>query len=293
VWTFSDIQDGDYVSFLYGARVHNLYRVGIKEAIRNAQTLPPWQTITFKMSGLTYYFPFRLKLVPVRKLSESLVRAEFSYVAENLLLRGGYRKTHFQADQTTLQSISQLGQLYSEPVEKLDYGSYETFVPCFTKFKDEVSTPEVFRFVELILQRVMRQYLSDVDNLSTLLGQIGTVPFEASKLEVMGEKALPEGHIDLLIKEANPIGLARKIVIEVKTGLAKIQDINQLKMYQNEMGSECLAGVLIARGFSRRVLQEARAQGVKTVEYGLNTLEVNPFVPFEELKKSLCLNPVP
>ncbi len=293
VWTFSDIREGDYVSFLYGAKAHNLYRVEIKEALKNAETLPPWQPVTFRMSGLTYYFPFRLKLAPIRKLSESLVRAEFSYVAENLLLRGGYRKTHFQADQTTLQSVSQLGQLYDEPVEKLDSSRYKTFIPCFTKFKDEVSPPEIFRFTELILQGAIRHYLSDDDNLSTLLGQIDIESLEASKLEVMGEKALPEGHIDLLIKEANPIGLARKITIEVKTGLAKIQDINQLKMYQNEMGSECLAGVLITKGFSRRVLQEARAQGVKTVEYGLDVLEVSPFVSFEELRKSLCLNPVP
>ncbi|MBT1248700.1 MULTISPECIES: hypothetical protein [unclassified Thermosipho (in: thermotogales)] len=27
LWTFIDIQKGDYVSFLYGARVFNLYKV--------------------------------------------------------------------------------------------------------------------------------------------------------------------------------------------------------------------------------------------------------------------------
>lgn len=96
VWTWSEIQEGDFVSFLYGAKAHNLYEVKEKEAIKNAENLPPWEPVTFKMSGLTYYFPFRLKLKPIRKLNESLVRTEFAYVAENLLLRGGYRKTHFQ-----------------------------------------------------------------------------------------------------------------------------------------------------------------------------------------------------
>lgn len=54
-------------------------------------------------------FPYRLHLQLLRRFDESLVRQEFRYVAENLLLRGGYAKTHFQADQTTLQNVSQLG----------------------------------------------------------------------------------------------------------------------------------------------------------------------------------------
>ena len=123
VWTFSEIQEGDFLSFLYGARVHNLYQVAKKEAIRDAQGLPPWDPVTFRMSGLTYYFPLRLNLVPIRKLDESLVRAEFAYVAESLLLRGGHRKTHFQADQTTLQSASQLGELYNETIARLNLNS--------------------------------------------------------------------------------------------------------------------------------------------------------------------------
>lgn len=102
VWTFLEIQEGDYVSFLYGAKAYNLYIVRRKEAIKDAETMPPWEPITFRQSGRTYYFPFRLYLNTVRRFEESLVRAEFAYVAENLLLRGGYRKTHFQADQTTL-----------------------------------------------------------------------------------------------------------------------------------------------------------------------------------------------
>ena len=101
LWTFVEIEEGDYVSFLYGARVFNLYRVINKRAFMNAETLAPWPSVTFQMSGKTYCFPFRLYLEPVRKLSEPMVRPEFAYVAENLLLRGGYRKTHFQADQVT------------------------------------------------------------------------------------------------------------------------------------------------------------------------------------------------
>ncbi len=289
VWTFSEIQEGDFISFLYGAKAHNLYRVEGKEAIKDAQDLPPWESITFRMSGLTYYFPFRLNLMPIRKLSESLVRAEFAYVAENLLLRGGYRKTHFQADQTTLQSVSQLGELYEETVDKLNLNDHETFIPRFTKSNDKVSPPEIFRFIELILQAIIRQHLSEEKILDTFLRQIDIATLDTSKLEVLGEKALAEGHIDILIKEAIPMGLARKIIIEVKTGLAKLQDVSQLSMYLDEMGNECLAGVLIARYFSRKVLQEAKRQRISTLEYKLGIIEDGIPVTFNELKEDFQL----
>jgi len=106
-----EVQEGDFISFLYGARAHNLYQVIRREAIREFATLPPWPPVTFRESGRTYHFPFRHWLETIREFDEPLVRSEFAYVAENLLLRAGYRKTHFQADQTTLQNVSQMGNL--------------------------------------------------------------------------------------------------------------------------------------------------------------------------------------
>jgi len=35
--------------------------------------------------------------------------------------------------------------------------------------------------------------------------------FRVEKSQVLGEKALPEGHINILIKEAIPIGLLRNL----------------------------------------------------------------------------------
>jgi hypothetical protein len=127
VWTFCEIQEGDLLSFLYGAKAHNLYKVAKKEAILSAENLPPWKLLEFKASGKKYSFPFRLRLEPVRVFTESLVRAEFSYVAENLLLRGGYSKSHFQADQTTLQSVSEMGKLADIPPSQLESPPYTTF----------------------------------------------------------------------------------------------------------------------------------------------------------------------
>src|SRR5713101_4105272 len=118
------------------------------EAIRDSRDLPPWKNLTFKASGRTYYFPFRLRLKPLRSFNEPLVRAEFSYVAENLLLRGGYRKTHFQADQTTLQSVSQMGTLFEGSLEQLLLPEYSTFEPSFTHDAKHLRIPEVFKFQE-------------------------------------------------------------------------------------------------------------------------------------------------
>lgn len=56
LWTFVDIEEGDFVSFLYGTRVFNLYRVEEKEALKGVDIIGPWPSVTFQMSGKTYYF---------------------------------------------------------------------------------------------------------------------------------------------------------------------------------------------------------------------------------------------
>jgi hypothetical protein len=285
LWTYSELNEADYVSFLYGARAHNLYIVDKKEAITNAEELPPWPKVTFKMSGKTYHFPFRVTLKPVRKLNEPLVRNEFSYVAENLLLRGGYRKTHFQADQTTLQNVSQMGETYKEKTEKLNI-KYDTFTPKFTTSREETKTPETFFFQEIILQALIRQHLSKPENMANFLNTISIDELDSKNIEVLGEKAIPEGHIDILIKEAIPLGISKKIIIEVKTGKATEKDFEQLKNYVNEVGDECIRGVLIAADFSKRAQKDYK-EIIAPVSYHLEDFNIP--LSFEELKSKLVL----
>lgn len=289
LWTFVEIQEGDFISFLYGARVFNLYEVVKKEAIRDAETKLPWPSVTFRMSGKTYYFPFRLCLEPLREFCEPMVRPEFAYVAENLLLRGGYRKTHFQADQTTLQSVSQMGALHSKPIENLDLDDYETFTPMLTWNRDLISPPEVFYFQEFILQALIRQWLSQDANLQGMFDSSGLNNFQAKDFEILGEKALPEGHIDILIKDCIPAGYSRKIIVEVKTGKAKSQDICQLGNYVTEMGEECVLGILITQNFSRKVQQESENTGIKCFTYSFSQIDKMQKYSFEELKSNLQL----
>jgi len=287
LWTFVEIEEGDYISFLYGARVFNLYRVINKRAFMNAETLAPWPSVTFQMSGKTYYFPFRLYLEPIRKLNEPMVRPEFAYVAENLLLRGGYRKTHFQADQVTFYNVSQMGEIYREKIEALNMNSSQTFIPLLTWDKSKVNIPKVFYFQELILQSLIRHYLSK-DSLQRLfLQEIGVK--NSINFEPLGEKALPEGHVDILLKERETEGKCHKIIIEVKTGKVSKNNIKQLKGYLKEMSDECIAGIIIASRFSKPMLEYVRSNDISCFSYSFESLNKNLKYSFEDLLHKLKL----
>jgi len=285
LWTFFDIDVGDYVSFLYGARVRNLYKVVEKKAYKNAEKLPPWPPVTFKMSGKTYYFPFRLFLSQERLLDEPMVRPEFSYVAENLLLRGGYRKTHFHADSITFYNISQMGMPYEGENESLHLEA-ETFEPKIVFKKENETIPEKFYFREIILQSLVRKKIPN-----TILGEIlerfGMLQ-NASEFEVLGEKALPEGYVDIFIKLRHPTASNRYILVEVKTGKAQRKDIRQLLEYMSEYGREAVGGVLVARDFPRK----ANADGVVFVNYRFDDLDVEGEYAFEKLLELLRLEVV-
>lgn len=292
LWAFVEIREGDFISFLYGAQVFNLYTIAEKEVIKNADKLPPWPPVTFKMSGKKYYFPFRLHLKPLREFAEPMVRPEFAYVAENLLLRGGYRKTHFQADQTTLQLVSQMGIIYNRPKEDLTIDNYETFTPILTFNRSLASPPEVFHFQEPILQSLIRQWLSQEVNLQYLFDFSDLKSLRAKDFEVLGEKALPEGHVDLLIKDRIPTGRSRKVIVEVKLGKASPQDTVQLRNYMNEIGEECMAGILITKSFSKKVLKEAEDKEIKCFTYSFNGIDENGKYSFEELKSSFSIKEI-
>jgi hypothetical protein len=288
-WTFCEVEQGDFVSFLYGARAHNLYRVAKREAIINAEHLPPWKPLTFKESGKTYSFPFRLYLQPARELAEPLVRAEFFYVAENLLLRGGYRKTHFQADQTTLQSVSEMGTRADGSIEPLPLPEYSTFIPRFTRTREFIKTPETCRFQETILQSAIRRHLMSEDNLEKLLSRLDLGGPQASALEVLGEKALTQGHIDLLLKERVPVGSGLKVPIEVKTNRAQTKDLIQLRGYMDELRGECPIGLLVAADFTKGAAAKAAENGIRLIRYALNT-DLKKTPTFDEICHGLNLD---
>jgi hypothetical protein len=287
-WTFCEIEEGDFISFLYGARARNLYRVTKREALRNAEQLPPWKSLTFRETGRTYSFPFRLQLQPLRVFDEPLVRAEFAYVAENLLLRGGYSKTHFQADQTTLQGVSEMGSLADAATVPLALPQRDEFTLRFTRNKELINSPEVMRFKEMILQSAIRRHLMYEQNLQSLLSSLSVDGIKASDLEVLGEKALPEGHIDLLLKQRIPLGSALRIPIEVKTKKGQPKDLIQLRRYLDELLTEAPVGVLIAADFHKYVVGHAAENRIRLIRYRF-AADLDRSVSFEEIYQSLTL----
>jgi len=290
-WTFCEIQEGDFVSFLYGAKIYNLYRVTERQAIRSAESMPPWPRLEFRETGKIYSFPFRLHLQPIRRLKESLVRAEFYYVGENLLLRGGYRKTHFQADQTTLQSVSEMGARAEGSIDTLHLPVHSAFTLRFTRNPRLVNTPETCRFKEPILQSAIRRHLMNASNLRALLAGVGLPVELATELEILGEKALPQGHIDLLLKQRAPLGSVWKVPIEVKASRAQPDDLTQLKGYLDELGSDSPLGILVAADFGKRALSEAPKLGTRLVKFKLNS-DLRKTPTFEEIFQGLTLEPI-
>ena len=154
--------------------------------------------------------------------------------------------------------------------------------------KDCVSQPEVSYFQEFILQSLIRQWLSQDANLQALFNSLVLVNFRANDFEVLGERALPEGHIDILIKDCMPAGYNRKIIVEVKTGKAKSQDIIQLKHYLR-LDQEYILGILIAQDFSEKVQQEAMDSGIKCIRYSLGQIDKSATYSLDELKLNFQL----
>lgn len=284
-WTYCEINEGDFVSFLYGAKAHNLYKVVKKEAIANAENFPPWKPLNFRESGKTVYFPFRLYLELIRELEEPIARPEFSYLAENLLQRGGYWKTHFQADQTTLQNVSQMGRVSDSRTDKLDLPSYTTFMPKFARTRKS-SSPETYQFKEVILQSLIRKSLSNSEKFNKFLEEIGLSELKNIEFEVLGEKALAEGIIDILAKESRPRGRAKKIIIEVKMGKVSATDIEQLNSYMDQVGEECAGGILIAHEFPK-----AHPTNIHAYNYSFD-IELKEPHTFEELLSAIKISPV-
>ncbi len=284
LWTFLDIDEGDYISFLYGAKVKNLYKVVKKVAYKCAETLPPWPPVTFKMSGNTYYFPFRLYLKQERILDEPMIRPEFAYVAENLLLRGGYRKTHFQTDLITFYNVSNMGEPFSGKHETLKLNA-KKFVPKIVFKKEKQKVPEKFYFHELILQVLVRK------KLRRLLDEIiyhFNLNCNPSDFEILGEKALPEGYVDLFLKLKHPVGLNKYLLVEVKTGKALRSDFEQLKRYLSEFKKETVGGILIAKDFPKRRILEKNKE-ILAIKYSFTSLNLEKEYIYEDLLKMLKL----
>ena len=150
------------------------------------------------------------------------------------------------------------------------------YVPSIVRGRSGADQPYVFPLRELIVQTLLRRYLAVQANLIGLLRSARITGLDARALEVLGEKAFPEGHVDILIKEATPMGMGRKVVVEVKLGAATGANIAQLRLYMERLGEECAGGVLVAGRFGKRILKQAAEQGIACSQYSLEGLGDTP-----------------
>jgi RecB family endonuclease NucS len=80
--------------------------------------------------------------------------------------------------------------------------------------------------------------------------------------------------------------------LEIKASKAQDKDIVQLEKYVAELGEECIAGVLIAKEFPRRIIQKAAREGSSTlrlVTHSLSDFSPNECYTFEQLKERIML----
>lgn len=248
-WTFADIGIGDYVTFVYGANAYDLYRVENKRAVTNAAGLPPWPALELTRGG-TYHFPFRLDLEPQRELEENLVRSEFRYIAENLLLRGGYSRSHFQADRTTLQQVSQMGVITDSDSKSMAW-TPEIGTAHWVRRRGGFNPPVENKFLEEILHVLLRHRLEDSAMLEEFAKMTGFTELLDREIEILGERALPEGHLDLLLKDAKPVGDSVQLPIEVKLNRCTDDHLKQLRGYIEQLQPECPGGILVAETIPR------------------------------------------
>jgi hypothetical protein len=277
-WTFCEIAEGDFISFLYGARAHNLYEVSKREALRDALSLPPWEPLTFRETGRTYSFHIDC-CYSLSVFSELLVRTEFAYVAENLLFCvAAIARRIFKQTKQLCRVFSKWEPWQTARSSLLPCRNIQLSLLRFTRTESLLKTPEIVRFRETILQAAFGSKAN--------LALNGT---NADDLEILGEKALPEGHIDLLLKRRVPLGSALKIPIEVKTNRAQSKDLVQLRGYMNELHGECPIGVLIASDFGRSAIEEASKLRMKLVRYSLSA-DLKETPTFQEISGGLTLS---
>ena len=85
-----------------------------------------------------------------------------------------------------------------------------------------------------------------------------------------------------------PIGSAKKIIVEVKLNEAHPSDIVQLEQYMDEVGDECIGGLLIAERFPTRVSRALATSRIGLVRYGFG-FDWRELRTFEQIKEELTL----
>jgi RecB family endonuclease NucS len=69
--------------------------------------------------------------------------------------------------------------------------------------------------------------------------------------------------------------------LEIKAAKAQDKDVEQLEKYVEELGEGCIAGILIARDFPRKIVHDKHT--LKLVTYNLSNFSPDEVYTFEQL----------
>lgn len=204
--------------------------------------------------------------------------------------RGGYKKTHFQADETTLNYVSKIGKtknkIYDQKWIK------QSIIPKITFNKNNIDPPYVCLFDELILQVLIKEYIgNNSGNVFNKILNYFNINENYYDFEVLSEKAISSGYIDLLIKRRHPIGKDHKIIIEVKKNKSRKKDIEQLTKYMEEL-EDCVGGILVANNFTKTCFKQISKTDKKIlfIKYDFKNLDKTKDYVFQDLFNMLNLN---
>ncbi|HOM74343.1 MAG TPA: endonuclease NucS [Fervidobacterium sp.] len=112
--------------------------------------------------------------------------------------------------------------------------------------------------------------------------------YGAEDFEILGEKAIPEGYVDIFLKLKHPVGTNKYILIEVKTNKAGEKDLDQLRGYLSEFENDSSAnGILIAKDFSKKNM--TKDNRILSIKYSFEDLNVDGEYSYEELLEKMEL----
>lgn len=232
VWAYLDINEGDYVSFYYNGKIHNLYKVSKKfipdeyknkkKECKGKDKYDPisleknnkirWRAISKKKDEYIY-FPYRLKLLELKEGIEfrtlSIFKEEFKRFGNNILPRTGLKKSHIQL------SISDIKKIFGKEIFDIDkeYRNldlnfkdfYEVLSFLKNKNNNKITIEDIHN--EKILQTLIKRILEgSKDKVFQYL------KIENKEVEFFSEQTVDGGEADIVIaSDSNNL-----VFIEVK-----------------------------------------------------------------------------
>lgn len=286
-WAFVDIAVGDRLSFIFGARAIDLFEVVGKAAVALGTADNPWAGLEKQVDPAKETYPFRLRLRRLRKFDLGIAQKEFAYIANNLMRRGGYRKSHFQADQSTLSFVATVGEpCHDEVIDTSSYWGASIETRFFRR--KGFSYPLTAPLNEQIIQAAIRRRLSESKPALDGLWQMAWGNSEAPENpEILGEVALDRGFPDLEVKPALKVGGEKRFLIEVKMHPAGAAELDQIADYKVELGNDWGGGALLAPGFRDGLLSSAKVRGVALVKWDCRGLNLREPQSFDSIVKAM------